>query len=461
MLNILKKKDVNMHSGNITKGLIAIALPVMVMNVLNSLFNIIDMTMLENFGSDPRAVGAVGVCGSLISLMSNLVIGCATGTNVAVAKRIGARNEEGVKRAVGTSVLFSLCAGLLLTVIGVIFARTFLSWVNCSDELIDAATVYFRLYFAGVPLLMVYNFAAACLRSSGDATRPMLFLTSGGIVKVALTFVFTKFLDLGVEAVAIATIVSWALIACLALGALLKNKGILRLDLRYFRFFKRELLDILHVGIPAGLQMSLYAIANVIITSTVNSYGTAATTGISIANQFDGILYQICVAPSHAVLPYVSQNVGAKNIDRAKKSIWRGVLVTIAIGGVFGALSAIFSPQLSSLMSSDPQVIAYSCEKMVIISSTYFICGISDIMAAAVRGLGKPTIPTVTTLIYMCALRFFWVYVMFPLCPNFTFLYLVWPIGWVLSLVTLLFFLFPTAKRLSKKFEAQKSAVTE
>lgn len=461
MLNILKKKDVNMLSGNITKGLVALALPIMVMNILASLFNIIDMTMLEKFGSDANAVGAVGVCGSLITLMTNLVIGCATGSNVAVAKRIGAKDEEGIRRAIGTSILFSIVGGLILTVVGVIFARTFLIWVNCSDTLLPKATVYFRLYFLGIPLNMIYSFAANVLRSSGDANRPMIFSVSGGIVKVALTFVCTKFLHLGVEAVALATIISWAFMAYIAVRALMKSNGTVRFELRYFRFYKKELLEILHVGIPTGLQMVLYSFANVIITSTVNSYGTAATTGISIANQFDGILYNICHATSLAVLPYVSQNVGAKNIARAKKSIWRGVLVTTAIGGVFGALSAIFSPQLSSLMTSDPQVIAYSCEKMVIISSTYFICGINDIIGASVRGMGRPMLATISTLLYMCILRFFWVYLLFPLCPNFTFLYLVWPVGWVLSILTLLLFLFPTMKRLKKKFSEQKEAIQE
>lgn len=319
MLNILKKKDVNMLSGNITKGLIALALPVMVMNILASLFNIIDMTMLENFGSDANAVGAVGVCGSLISLMTNLVIGCATGSNVAVAKHIGAKDEEGIRRAIGTSILFSIVGGLILTVVGVIFARTFLIWVNCSNTLLEKATVYFRLYFLGIPLNMIYSFATNVLRSSGDSNRPMLYSVSGGIVKVALTFICTKFLHLGVEAVAFATIISWAFMAFAAVRALMKNNGTVRFELRYFRFYKKELSDILHVGIPTGLQMVLYSFANVIITSTVNSYGTAATTGISIANQFDGILYNICHATSLAVLPYVSQNVGAKKHRPRKK----------------------------------------------------------------------------------------------------------------------------------------------
>ena len=172
------------------------------------------------------------------------------------------------------------------------------------------------------------------------------------------------------------------------------------------------------------------------------------STGISIANQFDNILYQISCATSFAVMPYVSQNVGSKNIKRAMESVWKGILITVALGASFGALSAIFSPQLSSIMSSDPVVIAYSCQKMIIISSTYFICGINEIFGAALRGMGKPVAATTATLIFMCLLRFVWVYLIFPLNPNLTFLYLVWPVGWSLSIATLLFTFFPTRKKL-------------
>ena len=199
---------------------------------------------------------------------------------------------------------------------------------------------------------------------------------------------------------------------------------------------------------PAGLQSCLYSVANVIISATVNSFGPEATTGISIANNYDGILYQICHATSLAVMPYVSQNVGAGNVTRAISSVKKGILITVCLGATFGALSACFAVPLSSVMSSDPVVIAYSQQKMIIISSTYFICGINDIFGAALRGMGKPMVATVSTLVYMCLFRFVWVYLIFPLLPNLTFLYLVWPIGWVLSIITLLFVFVPTAKKL-------------
>ena len=194
--------------------------------------------------------------------------------------------------------------------------------------------------------------------------------------------------------------------------------------------------------------MGLYSIANVIIAATVNSFGPAATTGISIANTFDGVMYNVSHSMSLAVLPYVSQNIGAGDVKRATKSVWRGILVTIAVGGSLGAVSAVFAPQLSSIMSDDPTVIAYSCQKMVLISATYFICGINDVFTAALRGMGRPIVPTITTLVFMCAFRFFWVYVVFPLVPSLTFLYLVWPIGWIACILVALCVFFPRVRYL-------------
>lgn len=447
----MRKNDVNMLSGSIVKGLLTISIPVMVMNVLSSLFSIIDMTVLKNF--DPGngiAIGAVGVCGTLITLISGLVIGIATGANVLIAKNIGRQDALGVDRAIGTALVFSAVAGVALAVIGISGAETFLRWTNCPEELLSQATLYFRLYFAGVPLLMVYNFCAAILRSSGDSRRPMIFLIIGGVVKMLMNFLFIARFRMGVVGVAVATIISWAAFFTLGLIALARNRGAVKLKRKYLRFYKKELLQMLYIGVPAGLQQALYSIANVIITATVNTFGTAATTGISIANTFDGVLYQISTATALAVMPYVSQNIGAGNFKRAKQSVWRGILITVCLGASFGALSAIFSAQLSSIMSSDPAVIAFSCQKMVIISSTYFICGINEIFGAALRGMGKPIPATIATMVYMCGLRFIWVYLIFPMVPTLTFLYLVWPIGWTLSILTLLFVYFPTWKKIKK-----------
>ena len=438
-----------MLQGSIFKGLLAIALPIMLMNVASSLFNVVDMTVLKLFDTgDGYAVGAVGSCGMLISLVSGLVIGISAGSNVIVAKHIGRGEQESTERAVGASIFLALVGGGLLLAVGVTCARIFLIWTNCPTELLDGATLYFQLYFLGAPILALNYFSAAVLRAAGDSRGPMLYLIYGCAAKVVFNLLFTGVFSLGVAGTAFATIVSWCVTMLFSMRALFKFRGSVKLNWARVRPYVSEMKEILIVGVPAGLQQGLYSIANVVITATVNSVGADAATGIGIANQFDNILYQISVAPSLAVMPYVSQNIARGNVKRASRSVTLGMLITVALGASFGALSAIFSPQLSSLMSDSQAVIDYSCQKMMIISSTYFICGINEIMGASLRGMGKPIVPTVATLVYMCALRFVWVYAIFPpFFPNLTVLFLVWPIGWVLSIATLLLFVFPTLKK--------------
>lgn len=456
-----KKRDVNMLSGPIVKGLLVIALPIMVMNVVQSLFNIVDMTVLKSYESDVT-VGAVGTCSTLISTITGLMIGISSGANVIIAKHIGAGNKERVERAVGTAVLVAVSGGLLLCLIGVAFAEVFLGWVNCPASLLADAALYFRLYFVGVPILLLYNFCAAILRSTGDSRRPMLFLMLGGALKIVFNFIFVAFCDMGVAGVAVATIVSWTTSCGLGFVTLVKNNSIAKINFKKLRFYAQELREMLRIGVPAGMQQALYSVANVIIASTVNTYGEYATTGISIANNFDGIMYQIVVAPSLALMSYVSQNIGNKNIKRAVKSILRCALITVTFGIVFGSLSAIFSGHLSSIMTDNPEIIRYSRQKMMLISSTYFICGINEILGASLRGMGRPVVAMVSTMIFMCAIRFVWVYLVFTplqdsLASPLTFLYLIWPLGWTLSIGMQLCFFFPTIKKLKKKFSQEQT----
>jgi len=443
----MKKTEVNMLSGSIFKGLLRMTLPIMVMNVMQTLFSVIDMTVLGNLVDD-RAVGAVGACSMLITMCTSLLIGISAGANVVVARHIGARDDKCTEEAVATAFSFAFAGGIVLMLIGVSCAGIFLRWTNCPESLLPQAVTYFKIYFLGVPVIMLYNFSASILRAAGDTRRPMLFLMLGGVVKVLLNIFCITVLHLTVEGVAIATVVSNGIAGGLCFWVLLRMKDKLHFSLRKLRFYPAELKDILYVGVPTGLQSAMYSLANVVITTAVNSFGPDATIGISIANQFDGILYHVACAPSLAAIPYIAQNIGAQNIRRAKQTVVRAILITVAFGATFGSLSAIFSGQLSSLMSSTPEVIQYSRQKMMIISSTYFICGINEVMGGTLRGMGKPIIPTIATFLFMCVIRFFWVYLIFPLCPNLTFLYLIWPIGWILSIITLLIAYFPTVDRL-------------
>lgn len=454
----MKTKNVDMLSGSITKGLLSMTIPIMIMNVMQSIFTIIDMTALKHFSSD-SAVGAIGVCGTLITLVTSLLIGVSSGANVVVAKRIGQGNKDDINKTAMTAILTAVVGGLILMVIGVTFAETFLKLTDCPETLLPKATNYFRLYFLGVPILMFYNFCASILRAIGDTKKPMLFLILAGFLKVVFTVLFLITTDMTVEGVAIATTLSMLVAAILAFATILKNDDIIHLDFKKIRFYGKELKEMLFIGIPTGLQQSLYSLANVVIVTAVNGFGEYASTGVSIANQFDGILYQISVAPSLAVMPYVAQNAGAKNIKRVKQIILRAFMITVAFGASFGSLSAIFSGQLASIMSSTPEIIAYAQQKMIIISSTYFICGINEVMGGILKGLGKPIVPTISTLLFMCLIRFPWVYFVFPLYPNLTFLYLIWPIGWTLSIITQLCTYFPAISKLQKEVSSDKKSL--
>ncbi len=462
-LKLGNKKEVNMLSGSIMKGVMAIAIPIMIMNVLQSLFNIIDMTILKMYDTDGGySVGAVGACGTLFSFITGLAIGVASGANVTIARYIGKGDKDGVDKSVGTALVFSVISGVFLLVIGVAFAELFLGLVNCPAKFFYKAVLYFRLYFMGMPFFTFYIFAAAILRSAGDSRRPMVYLTLGGIVKVGLTFLLVGVFKMEIVGVSISTISAWVITSILDAIALVRNGGIVAVNFKRLKIYGKQLKEMLKIGIPTGLQQALYSLANLVIAGAVNTYGSDditkanASTGVSIANNFDGILYQIAVAPALAVMPYVSQNVGAKNMKRAKESIWKGMLITLIFGGGFGALSAIFSGELSSIMSSNPEVIKFSQQKMMLVSSTYFICGISEILGAGLKGMGKPMIPMIATMLFMCAIRFPWVWFIYPLFPNLTFLYTIWPIGWTLSIIMLLCFLLPTAKKLQQKFDSER-----
>ncbi len=443
------RKNVNMLSGSIIKGLLAISLPVMITSVLASLFNIIDLTILKIYDTgDGYVVGAVGVCGSLITLATNLVVGVSTGSNVIVARNLGKNDPEKVEKAIGVSLFFALAGGLFLLIIGLTCAKPLLTLINCSEVLLDDASLYFKLYFLGAPLLMLYNFCAVILRASGDAKRPMIYSIISGITKVVLNFLFVGGFGMKIVGVALATIISWLVYSIMIVITLLKSKTLIKIKLNRIKLYFPELKEILYIGIPTALQLAFYSIANVVISSAVNTFGPAASTGVSIANTFDGILYNICHAPSIAVMPYISQNIGAKKLKRAFASVKICVLLTVCIGSILGAVSAILSPQLSSLMSNDATVIGFSQQKMIIISSTYFICGVNDVLCAAMRSMGRPITSTICGVLYLCVLRFIWVYFIFPLVGTLTFLYLVWPIGWALSIFTIIFFYIHRVKQL-------------
>lgn len=459
----MRRNEVNMLSGSIVKALFTISLPIMIMNIINSLFNIIDMTILKSFSpEDSFVVGAVGICGTPTSLIINFAIGLSIGANAVIARYIGANDHERTEKAVGATVFFSLVCGFAMLVLGVLLSKDILVLVGCADELLADATLYFRLYFLGIPLFILYTFLTAIFRSVGDTRRPMLYIITGGAAKIMLTYVFVGIFNMSIIGVALSTIISWLITAALLLITLIRSDFAVKLYLSRIRFYPKEILNIIKIGLPAALQNACYSIANVSVAAEANSFGAAATTGVSIANNYDSVLYNITYSPSLAVLPFMSQNIGAGNVKRAKKAVWRGILIATSLGLFFGSLSAIFSGQLSSIMSSNPDVIRFSQQKMILISPLYLLNGISQIFCEGLRVMKKPVVPTISSFLFYFALRLVYIYLVFPMLReynNLSLLYLAWPISWISAIIFLLSFYLPTAKKF--KLPEQDTAVQE
>lgn len=444
-------KEINMLSGSVMKGLFAMSLPIILMNVFQQLFNAIDMTVLGEFAND-NAVGSVGVCGTHISLFTGLVSGLATGANVVISRLLGHGDRDKAERAAGTSLIVGLLGGLLLLAVGLFFAEGLLVMIDCDSALLSGAVRYFQLYFCSLPAYMIYYFCACILRARGEARLPMIYLLEGAAAKVILNFVFVAGWHMTVEGVGYATIAANLISAILCFRAVYKMEGSLRFSWKNVRIFRRELGQILFTGIPVGMESALYSVANLAILAVVNGFDPPdSTTGYSIATQFNNIIYHVCVGTSYAVMPYVAQNTGAGNMARVRETVRKAMLLTTVLGGGCGWLCAIFARPLASLMSQSPNVIRYAAEQIILVSGLYFLCGIMFSLNAVLRGLGRPIVPTISTMAFMFALRFLWVWFIYPLFPKLIFLYTVWPVGWVLCIATVLCFYFPTMRKYMKQ----------
>ncbi len=438
-----------MLEGSVMKGLFAMSLPIILMNVFQQIFNAIDMTVLGKYASD-AAVGSVGACGTHITLFTGLVGGLAAGANVVVSRFLGHGDREKAERTVGTALLVGLVGGFLLLGVGVFFAEDLLRVTHCDESLIVGAKRYFQLYFCGLPAYMIYYFCACILRARGQTRLPMIHLLLGAGAKVILNYVFVAGFHFTVEGVGYASIAANLISATLAFRAVYKMEGVLRFSWKHFRLYGFEFRQILFTGIPVGVETALYSFANLAILTVVNGYGPMATTGYSIAIQFNNIVYQVCVGASYAVMPYVAQNAAAGNLRRVRETVRDAAILTTVLGGGSGWFCAIFSRTLASLMSKSPDVIEFASEQIILVSGLYFLCGIMFALNAVLRGLGRPIVPTVSTMVFMFAFRFLWVWFVYPIHPTPLFLYTVWPVGWVLCILTTLCFYFPTMRRMER-----------
>lgn len=457
------RKTRNFTEGPMFLKIFSFALPIMLTGILQILYNMADNIVVGRFSGDPNALGAVGSTGSLNSLVITLIIGTSAGTGVVVAQCIGARRDRDVTRAVHTALVFSLFAGIAFGALGFIISRPVLTLIGTQTVLLDKAVLYMRIICLGIPATSIYNFGAAILRSSGDSKTPLLILTSTGIVNVLLNLFFVIVCKMSVDGVAFATIISQYLSAISVVFFLSCKKG------EAYQFsFKRLCFDlvlfkkILRIGIPSGIQSSLFSIANIALTNGINSFGDPnVVTAYTITNNIDAITYTSCNSFMHTAITFTGQNYGAMKYERVRKTLIFCLIQVAVVGITVSRLELFFGEQLVNLyIASDASnkiaVTELALQMMQLLLSTYFLCGIMESIVGVLRGLGYSISPMIISLTGVCAFRIFWRFVIFPLEALNTprGLLMSFPISWaftILMLVGLFLFVFRKLKNAQKE----------
>ncbi len=450
-------KRVDMLQGPLFKNISRFVVPVILTNLLQILFNTADMIIVGQYCGS-IAVAAVSATTSLTHLIVNFFIGISVGTGVAVARAIGSKHDEDVHRTVHNAIPTAIICGGLISLIGVVFAPTFLRWMGTLDSVLPLSSLYMRIYFAGMIFNMVYNFSASIMRAAGETKLPLFFLTIAGVVNVGLNVFFVTVLNMNVAGVALATTISQAISAVMAVRALTRRTDNCRLILKKMRIYKNQLLTVLRLGLPAGVQSSLFAVSNVIIVSSINSFNNQALiSGNGAAQSLEGLISSFTGAFHTTQVNFVGQNAGAHNFKRVRK-IYTTSLCTMIVSvlSISGLVYLFREPLLSLYITDSPEAILWGIKRMGYITCLYFLLGCMDSTTGALRGLGFSLLPMFITLIGACGLRILWVYTIFQIPQYHTMdsLYLSFPISWIITfLVQFVLFLVV----ITKKIKAQNT----
>lgn len=452
----MRKHTVDMTKGSILRHIIAFAIPVMIAGVLQTLYNAADTVVVGKFAGK-EALAAVGSTGSAISLIIGVFVGLSSATNVIVARKFGAGNKSGVSKAVHTAIAACITGGIILSALGIFFCRKILMLMGSPDDVIDLATLYMRIYFAGIPVMLIYNFGSAVMRAVGDARRPTYYLMGAGLINVSLNLIFVIVFKMSVAGVALATIIAQCVSAFLVIRSLVKTEECFKLDIRKIKIHSEELLEMIKLGVPAGIQGSLFSLSNVIIQSSVNSCGSDVIAGNSAAASIEGMVYIAMNSFFHAVLTFTGQNLGAHRFDRIKKGFWTTLCVSMVFGIILSQSVVLLSPLLLKLYTNSDVVIEFGIMRMNIICALYFLCGFMEVGTGSLRGLGVANRSMLTSLIGACGLRLVMTYLGAPYkeAEDLKFLFYSYPISWILTGTVLMIFFFTIVKSREKKWAKQ------
>ena len=448
--------EMDMTTGALLPKVLMFSGPLILTGILQLLYNAADIVVVGRFAG-AQALAAVGSTGSLINLLVNVFMGLSVGASVVIARAYGAGDFNAVRTGVHTAITVACIAGVVVGIIGVAAARPLLTLMGSPVDVIDDATLYVQIYFMGMPANMLYNFGAAILRAVGDTRRPLYYLTVAGIVNVLLNLVLVIGFHMSVAGVAIATVASQVISMVLVIVCLLRTDGAIHLDLKQLRINGAQLKEIIRVGLPAGLQGSLFSISNVLIQSSINSFGSIAMAGNSAASNIEGFIYTAMNAMHQANLTFASQNLGAKQYGRVRKVMWVCLGTVTAIGLGMGMIFLGIGPTLLGFYNTDPEVIRFGMIRMAIIMPTYFFCGLMDVMVGQLRGIGYSIMPMIVSLTGACLLRVVWIYTIFAANPTLETLYNSYPISWFATFATHLVCYLILGKRKLKRMELSQA----
>ena len=426
------KNEIDMCNGPLFGKILLFTIPLALSSILQLLFNAADVIVVGNFvGSS--ALAAVGSTGALINLLINVFIGFSVGTNVMVARYYGAKQEKDIQETVHTAVALALICGVFLIAVGFFASKPLLHLMGTPDEVLSQAALYMKVYFMGMPVNLLYNFGSAILRAVGDTRRPLYYLTGAGVVNVILNVGFIVVFGMGVEGVALATIISQAIAAVLVLRCLVKIEGPLHLELRDVRITKGKLKQIVRIGLPAGTQGAVFSLSNVLIQSSINSFGSIAMAGSTAAGNLESFVYVSMNACHQTAVSFVSQNLGAGKMDRIKKVFFQCLGLATAIGLVMGVGVYLLGEPLLRIYTSDSVAIEYGIRRLALVSAPYFLCGIMDTLVGCMRGLGYSVMPMVVSMLGACGLRIVWILTVFRMVHAWDVLFLSYPVTWIVT----------------------------
>ena len=449
----MKRQNQNMLEGPLFLNIILYTIPIILTSILQLLFNAADLVVVGRFCGS-ISVAAVGATSSITNLMVNFFIGLSVGAGVSVAHGLGGHEERAVHCTVHTALPMALLSGIVLTIVGVSFSETFLTMMGTPENVLPLSAVYMKIYFAGIAFTMVYNFCAAILRAAGDTKSPLLFLSLAGVINVVLNVIFVTVFHMNVAGVALATTISQAVSAVLVVIALMRRTDACRLEWKKMRFYRPQLVKMLRIGLPAGIQSSLFGISNVLIQSSVNSFGDIFMSGNAASGNIEGFVYTSLNAFHQTAVNFIGQNAGARQYKRVKKILWICLGCVTAVGLVLGGLAYSFGPQLLAIYITDsPEAISYGMIRLGMICLPYFLCGLMDVSTGALRGMGASFVPMMISILGVCGMRIGWIYTIFQI-PRFhtpQCLYFSYTVSWTLTFLCQMTAFFFVYRRYTKE----------